>query len=88
MSVDLPVTDVVAMFAPYIKFFVAFADQVPRPPAVTGFDVMLTQRSLCIPTVPRRIPSRSKKDGLYNAVVGLLEQDIKIHQMILTENAF
>jgi len=44
-SVDLPIADVVAMFGPYIKFFVAFADQapdpVPRPPAVNGFDVMM-----------------------------------------------
>lgn len=77
-SVDLPIADVVDMFGPYIKFFVAFADQapdpVPRPPAVNAFDVMmLAQRSLSIPTVPSRIPSRSKKDDLYNAVVGLLE---------------
>ena len=79
-NVDLPIADVVATFGPYIKLFVSFADgapdPVPRPPAVNAFDVMmLSQRSLSIPTIPSRIPSRSKKDDLYNALVGLFEQE-------------
>ena len=76
-NVDLPIADVVATFDPYIKLFVSFApDPVPRPPAVNAFDVMmLSQRSLSIPTIPSRIPSRSKKDDLYNALVGLFEQE-------------
>ena len=73
-NVDLPIADVVATFGPYIKLFVSFADgapdPVPRPPAM-----MLSQRSLSIPTIPSRIPSRSKKDDLYNALVGLFEQE-------------
>ena len=80
MSVDLPIADVVTMFGPYIKFFVTFAHQapdlVPCPPVLQAFDVMmLAQRSLSVPTAPSRILSCSKKDDLYNAVVGLLEQE-------------
>ena len=63
------------------KFFVAYADQAPDPvprrlPAVNAFDVMmLAQMSLSVSTVLSHIPSRSKRDDLYNAVVGLLEQE-------------
>ena len=75
----IPISDVISMFGPYIKFFVLFpdpdVDPAPRAPVCNAFDVlMLAQRSLSAPVVPSRIPVCTKKDDLYNALIDLLQQ--------------
>ena len=47
----------------------------PAPPARNAFDVLMqSQRDQSLPTLADRIPTRTRKDDLYNAVIDLLEQ--------------
>lgn len=40
-----------------------------------AFDLMIqAQKDKALPTLPQRIPARTKKDDLYNAIIDLLEQ--------------